>query len=103
MSNWNQAAATVRAPVNNPAVVGPGHCLRVVHVLTFGLPRKADARVNDRSVEPLQVQALNPLFGVHRAEQALFAIVKPRVELAFLAGHLPHQAKAGEGPSTIDT
>jgi hypothetical protein len=51
MGHRHQPAATVRAPVADPAVIRPAHRLRVLGVLALSLPGQIEARVDDGGIE----------------------------------------------------
>ena len=57
MRHRNQAAAAVRRPVGDPAVVGAAHRLRVLGIVGIGLPGQIEAGINDRGVESFLVES----------------------------------------------
>ena len=77
MGNRQQASVRIRAKVHQPAIIRPGIGHRQFKVLAFGFPQQAQRGVEKHLLDMLDVQALQPLLGVHGTKRGIVHIAGP--------------------------
>src|SRR5215469_6679539 len=81
----NKAAAALRAPVDDPAVVRAAHRLGDLGVLAFAFPAQPYSWIYDRGGQVLRLQPLDTFFRVHRPPRSDLAPLTMKIPLVFFA------------------
>ena len=101
MRHRDQAAAAVRRPVGDPAVVRAAHRLRVIGIVGIGFPGEVEAGIDDRGVEALLVEPRDTVLGVAGSQRDLVAVFDARIEISGVARDLAHLRDGAEVSAAI--
>src|SRR5438046_1386271 len=87
MRDRDEPSVRARAEIYDPTIVGPRIRHRQFEIFALRLPQEPERGIQERTLYVLDVQAPEPLFGIHRAERGLIDIPRARgLALVFDAG-----------------